>query len=233
MGAARVITSNESIDSLESATVALQQQQPRERSYRKHVDWAEIIDTLGATAPTDAVALTRAEEMVTQLVDEARNVWRFSQSVRFTRWVAALLAVVTIALVTISYFALQRPWLDYTWFASSAWPGFAHFGKLGDRGPYGLLFHTNEEESPWIVVDLGETRSVKSVRVLNRVDHVSNRGLPLKLELAGDDRNFTTIENRTAPFDEWNVPLAHHKAHYLRLQSQGVTVLHLREIQIR
>jgi len=231
--AARVITGKKNIDSLESATTALQKSQSPQSRYRHEVDWADIIATLGTTAPADAVAVTRAEVIVTQLVDEARCAQRFSRSVRYSRWVMALLAIITLALVTISYSALRRPWADYTWFASSAWPGFPQFGKLGDQGPYDLIFHTNEEESPWVVVDLGKTRSVKDVRVINRVDWGSNRGLPLKLELAGDDRHFVTLGTRTTRFDEWHVTFAARKAHYLRLQAAGVTILHFREIQIR
>jgi hypothetical protein len=233
LGAAQVITGKKNIDSLASAASALQQRQPPESSYRHYVDWKEIIDILGTTAPVDAVAVTRAEVVVTQLVDEARCTRRYSRFVRYSRWVMALLAIVTLAVLTISYSALRRPWLDYTWFASSAWPGFPQFGKLSDQGPYDLIFHTNEEESPWVVVDLGKTRSVKDVRVINRVDWGSERGLPLKLELAGDDRHFITLGIRSTRFDEWHVTFATRKAHYLRLQAAGVTILHLREIQIR
>jgi len=233
LGAAQVITGKMNIDSLESATTALQQRQPPESSCRQHVDWEEVIATLNMTAPADAVAVTRAEVVVTQLVDEARCTRRFSRFVGYSRWFMALLAIVTLALLTISYSALHRPWLDYTWFASSAWPGFPQFGKLSDKGPYDLIFHTNEQESPWVVVDLGKNRSVKDVRVINRADWGGDRGLPLKLELAGDDRHFTTLGTRSTRFDEWHVTFATRKAHYLRLQAAGVTILHFREIQIR
>ena len=233
VAAARTICKDDKIESIESAAIALQAQKKIGDSVWSNTEIGDTVATLIATTPPDEVALARAELEVTRLVEQAAGAPKFTRAVRISHWVIASLAAVVVMVVGFSYFALRRPWLDYTWFASSAWPGFPQYGKLSDHGQYDLIFHTNEEANPWVVVDMHETRSVKYVRVVNRTDWGRERGLPLILDLAGTDQHYQSVSSRAAPFDVWDVTFPPHKARYVRLRATGVTILHFREVQIQ
>ena len=171
---------------------------------------------------------------MTRLLDEATGERRIAHARKRAFWtIAGLVASGTAALILADR-ALYPPWEKYRWTASSAWGEYATSGTLSDHDWwFDLIFHTKEEVDPWVVVDLGAPRPVDDVTVVSRADCCRDRGLPLVMEIAGEDGKFVQVGLRTAPFDTWQMTFPRRKVRYLRLRAQGKTVLHLRDIQIR
>jgi hypothetical protein len=223
VAAARAISGDLTLATVEQATESL----------GRRIRHAEVAAVLASAELPDRAALSAAELEVAYLVDEATAEHRLGRVTRRACWAMGLLVVAVAAALALLTLALRKPWEQYTWSASSAWSGFPQSGTLGQHGAYGLLFHTDEEDDPWVIVDLGKTRTIKEVLVKNRADMDTDRGLPLVVELGGPDRRFATVESRTTRFDVWDVKFAPRAARYVRLRAQGRTVLHLREVRIR
>jgi hypothetical protein len=120
----------------------------------------------------------------------------------------------------------------YTWKSSTAYGDYATSGVLGSRRG-GLIFHTNEEVNPWVEIDAGKPIAMTTVAITNRADCCIERGIPLTVELAGEDRVFTPVGRRAEEFASWDLVFPPTTARYVRLVASGKTILHLREIQIR
>ena len=223
VAAARAISGDLTLATVEQATESL----------GRRIRHAEVAAVLASAELPDRAALSAAELEVAYLVDEATAEHRLGPVTRRACWAMGLLVVAIAAALVLLTLALHQPWEKYAWSASSAWSGFPQSGTLGQHGAYGLLFHTEEEDDPWVVVDLGKTRTIKEVLVKNRSDMDTDRGLPLVLELGGQDHQFATVESRTTRFDVWDVKFAPRPARFVRLHARGRTILHLREVQIR
>jgi hypothetical protein len=125
--------------------------------------------------------------------------------------------------------ALHRPVT-----ASSQWPGSpapagATNGEI--ETTYGVA--TNNERDPWIRVDLGEPYRVLSVTVHQRTDGKFVQGFPMSVELSQNDADWIRIGYRDRPSaDDWTIETGR-RARYVRVQSKGMRVLALAEIEVR
>lgn len=122
-----------------------------------------------------------------------------------------------------------------SWRASSATAGFALEGRgpHAQPGPVGAFFHTAEEPSPWVALDLGASVTVREVAIENRVDCCGERALPLAVELSHDGRAWTEVARRARPFNEWSARFAPRTARYVRLRAMRLTTLHLHAVSVR
>ncbi len=228
---ARVLCRDATVDSVETAARALAGAPVPGRTRRRR---AEAASTLGQSSLPDRAALTVAELEVTRVLDEANGTRRIEHAGKRAFWTIAALVASAAAALILADRALYPPWENYRWSASSAWGEYATSGRLADHdGSFDLVFHTKEEVDPWVVVDLRSTRTVSEVTVVNRADCCRDRGLPLVMELAGEDERFVEVGVRTVPFDTWHPTFPPRKVRYVRLRAKGKTVLHLRDIQIR
>lgn len=142
---------------------------------------------------------------------------------------AATLAVAPVVVVQ----ELVPDSSDLRWRSSSAATGFVRGGRLGgDSRRANLLFHTLEEQEPWVEIDLGEARPVDTVAVQNRLDCCRSRGLPLVLERQ-DGQRWIEVARRTEPFVRWSPSFDPFVARRVRLRADGRTVLHLGDVQVR
>src|SRR5689334_11017378 len=91
---------------------------------------------------------------------------------------ALLFAAAVTVVVAVS---VIRTWSDRSirFLASSAYDGYGAEGHLTDPAAYGLLFHTRSEREPWVELDLGEARGVRSIDIQNRTDCCADRAVPL------------------------------------------------------
>jgi len=233
IAAARAIGRDAAVDSIDRAAETLAGRRPSDESGGRAERLAQAIDALRPSSAPDRVALARAEMAVAELLDEASAGRRILHARRRARWSLALIAAAVAGFVLFTALVQRRPWEDYRWSASSAWEGFTTSGTLGEHGAHDLLFHTQEQPNPWILIDLLATRTIHEVVVENRTDWGRDRGLPVVLELAEEDRRFERIRTRRVPFDEWRVTFPSRKARYVRLRAVGTTILHYREIRIR
>jgi hypothetical protein len=122
---------------------------------------------------------------------------------------------------------------DYPWTSSSAAYGFRTSGTLAAYGPRELVFHTELERNPWVVIDLPEARPVHWLEVRNRSDCCQDRAVPLTVEVAGDDQQFATVAEQRTPFRVWQVAFAPRRARQVRLRVEGTAYFHLEGITIR
>lgn len=233
IAAAKAITGNHTLQSPEDAAAALESR--------------VAIVPIEAVPECDAAALgalgTDAEPQAQDLRDAERNVARLVKSAFAQRYVVkkrhrarpwvriTVLALLVATIVSVPF--LPRPWgTDYHWRASSAAPAFKDTGILGVLGPSGLLFHTNEENQPWVIIDMEKSRSIDRVVIKNRVDCCRERGLPLVVEVGLDGTSFTQVGRRTEVFDTWTLRFTAREARYVRIRSEATTCLHFREIRI-
>jgi hypothetical protein len=232
VAAAKVACKDDSLASVEAALDALHRVERPGRTANGHVWDASAL--IAQSDLVDRAALKRAELEVARLLDVAAGRRRVAHASRRALWVVLGVVVLTAAAVTLATLSLRRPWERYTWASSSSWGGSPRVGTLGDHDwMYDLVFHTDEQQNPWVIVDLLAQRLVEKVTIVNRLDCCQERGLPLEIDLAGPDGKFSQIALRTTQFDVWEATFPRQRARFLRLQANSKTVLHFRDVEIR
>ncbi len=92
-------------------------------------------------------------------------------------------------------------------------------------------FHTQEEDQPWIQIDLGEAKLVREVVVYNAANYRS-RAVPLVIELGTDGQHWTETKRRNEVFSKWTASFKPTSTRYVRLRAATRTYLHLNEIEV-
>jgi hypothetical protein len=100
----------------------------------------------------------------------------------------------------------------------------------GDASRFG--FHTQWEQSPWVLLDLHSEKLVRHITVYNRLDCCRERAVPLVIALSRDGQNFTEVARADEPFDRWNAVFAPQNARFIRAESLRPGFLHLNEIEV-
>jgi hypothetical protein len=103
----------------------------------------------------------------------------------------------------------------------------------GDEGCRDVMFHTREEDNPWVEFDLGGTKRIHLIEVKNRVQCCQERALPLVAEISADRTQWKEVARRTTEFSTWTVKLPPTPAAYVRLRVPRPTYLHLVDVTIR
>ena len=96
-----------------------------------------------------------------------------------------------------------------------------------------IFFHTNEEDKPWVEIDLGEPVTFSEVIVHNRTDCCKERAIPLMIEAGRDANHLVQIARREEPFDVWHARFKSQTSRYLRLTVPRRSILHLDRIEVR
>ena len=229
--AAGVIEPNASIGSVRDAAVVLEHggELARAAGSSARGRWVLACLEIEQEAQLTRPELVEAELLIGKLL-ESKPADR--RTVRRKRVGLALLVVGVATVVTTPTLLRGGPWQKYRWTASSAAEGFSTTGTLGKTGPFQLLFHTQYEDGPWIVIDLAKLRLVHSISIRNREDCCDERCIPLVVEVAGDDQQFVEVARQEKTFDDWKVEFPARKSRYVRLRAEATTMLHLREIKI-
>lgn len=100
----------------------------------------------------------------------------------------------------------------------------------GVRSVYG--FHTDEEDRPWVRIDLGSAQSVGKVVVYNRRDCCEDRAAPLLVEGSLDGELWQRLATRRSAFTKWTARFDATEARFVRLTAEKKTFLHLNEVEI-
>lgn len=95
-----------------------------------------------------------------------------------------------------------------------------------------MLFHTNEELSPWFEIDLGRAKPVRRLYVANRADCCQERAIPLVAEVSNDRSNWQQVARTESPFLLWEPSFPAVDARYLRLRVPRFTFLHLLQVKV-
>jgi hypothetical protein len=148
---------------------------------------------------------------------------------------AALAIGLAIALVPPLHRAVFPPDLAYgkPWSASSAWSGFPQSGLMLETARPDGIFHTLEEFSPSVTVDLQAIETVHSVQVENRSNCCRERALPLAVELSTDGKIWQRVGYRRIVFATWTAVFPARPARFVRLRVDRPSVLHLRRVSVR
>jgi hypothetical protein len=123
--------------------------------------------------------------------------------------------------------AAGRPWV-----ATSAWPGFTATGIMKDATKTEGLFHTIEEQSAAVTVDLGAIKRVHAIEIENRRDDFRLRALPLAVEVSTDNATWMRVGYRRADFKQWTAKFPKMPVRYVRARVDRVSYLHLRRIRV-
>jgi hypothetical protein len=126
------------------------------------------------------------------------------------------------------------PNLVQSWKTSSTKATCDPVHALCDGAVTTILFHTEEEESPWVELDLGVDRKPFSrIDVQNRIDCCQDRAVPLIAEVSDDETKWTEVAWRDEPFVNWTARFPPMRTRYVRLRVPRKTFLHLESIAVR
>ncbi len=100
-----------------------------------------------------------------------------------------------------------------------------HFGMT-------IFFHTDEDPSPWFVVDLEQEQTVSAVRVRNRTDCCSWSAIPLVLELSRDGQTWQEVARRERNFRNWVPSFPPTLTRWVRLRVDRPSMLHLERVSV-
>jgi len=188
----------------------------------------------GASSPAavsdEAVARTRA--FLDRLLWNADAPRRRVESLLIQRWLRIIGALVVLAALVVGLGLAVRGKnvLEGKPFSvSSNWPGCAT-----DPSCEGvLLFHTNNENEPWVIFDLQKPATIHEIDVTNRQDSYQERALPLIAEVSTDRLHWKEVGRRAEAFSSWTVKFPATSVRYIRLKVPRVTTLHLKSVEAR
>jgi hypothetical protein len=95
-----------------------------------------------------------------------------------------------------------------------------------------VLFHTDEEESPWFEIDLEAPKTFSSLTIVNRYDSMLERAVPLVVEVSDDGQAFRPVARRDDVFEEWRPRFDTQTARYVRLRVDRKSWLHLEAVRV-
>ncbi len=172
------------------------------------------------------------ELLVASIVEAAAGKRRLSRHRRVRRWgTVALVVAAAIAVPTFGYFRFASD--SYKYKVSTAHRGYPTEGFIGRIYAFGLVLHTQQQPEPWVEIDLEKTRPISRIVLWHRADCCHDRGLPMIVEIAGEDKAWEVVAERDKAFDRWTISLPGREARWIRIRSTANTVLHFREIQVR
>jgi hypothetical protein len=94
------------------------------------------------------------------------------------------------------------------------------------------FFHTQEEERPWLVIDLGSKVRFSSLRIQNRSECCAERAVPLAVEVSSDQKRWKEVARREVEFDSWRPAFRTENARYVRLRAMKKTWLHFSSVRV-
>lgn len=168
-----------------------------------------------------------ADRLYTELEAPRRQVHRIVAR-RWLHWATVVAVALAIALVARAVavgpdLAKGKPFRT-----SSTQPGCAENEHCA-----ALMFHTTQEDNPWVEIDLGAVKPVHLIEVSNRPDCCQDRAIPLVAEVSKDRAKWTEMGRRDEDFTTWTLEAKPTPARYVRLRAPRATTLHLQEVVVR
>jgi hypothetical protein len=195
-----------------------------------------IVERALLEVPPTSLAVTEADAdtvgaFAEALVDELDAPRERVERIRGQRW--ARFIATACAFVLLGYgvrVAALGPNLaaDKPFHPSTSWSGC-----VTDPACVGLAFHTDFQNEPWAVLDLGRRTTFHRVEVTNRQDCCSERAVPLVVEVGDDEVHWREIARRDEQFSTWTIKLTPLTARYLRFKVTRQTTFHLQRVAVR
>lgn len=124
--------------------------------------------------------------------------------------------------------AAGKPWRA----SSAAFQCQPEAKRCGDHFGMTIFFHTKEDASPWLVIDLEREEAVSAVRVRNRTDCCSSLAIPLVIELSNDGQTWREVARRDGKFRNWAPAFAPTTARWVRVRVDRRSMLHLERVSV-
>jgi hypothetical protein len=199
---------------------------------RTFVEAAELGD------PDYQAAAIASHRFVEQLVAKTDAPDAAVRRVRKQRWLRPLLVVLAVLAMVWSAPKIVRavhPPRDFaagrTWRAVTGHGEMPATGTVGVRPAWGLMFHTEQLPEPWVEIDLGEPRRIHEIEVINAPE-VSERAVPLVVEVGENPQTFAEVARRTSDFSTWSATFPPRNARYVRLRVLKTTYFHLANVKV-
>jgi len=96
-----------------------------------------------------------------------------------------------------------------------------------------LMFHTDDQDNPWVEVDLGSVKTIRRIEVNNRTDCCSDRAIPAVVEVSVDRTKWTQVGRREDEFRSWAIKFQPRSARYVKVSVPRRTTFHLKSVAVR
>jgi hypothetical protein len=116
--------------------------------------------------------------------------------------------------------------------SSSTWKNYTTTNGAVDGLRTGIGFHTDQQQGPWLEIDLGAVKTIKAVHVYNSLHCCEERANPLVIEVSNDRRSFRQVARHEGVFEKWVAKLPTTQTRYVRVTVPKETYLHLSEIEV-
>lgn len=118
------------------------------------------------------------------------------------------------------------------WRASSSYQAVCQSPQRRCSASKSYFFHTAEEASPWLELDLTQKQEFSRVNVFNRRDCCGERAAPLLIEVSSDRATWREVSRRDQGFDAWRASFAPVSARWVRLRVARHSMLHLSDVRV-
>lgn len=175
---------------------------------------------------------THAERRL-DLVEEPM---RRARAARLRSWAVTLAPVCVVllglALGRWALFGERELSAGKPWTTSSATLKCDPVHKLCGGVNTSILFHTDEDASPWAEIDLGKVEELTRIEVKNRSDCCAERALPLIVEVSVDHQAYQRVARKFAVFDRWSQRFPATRGRYVRFRVDRPSLLHLEQMRV-
>lgn len=192
---------------------------------------ATLLAGPGSPAASEA-AVARTRAFLERLLWNADAPRRRVEALLIQRWLRVVGAAVVLAVLIVGLgLALRGKNVieGKPFSASSNWPGCANDPACDGV----LLFHTNNENEPWVIFDLQKPTTIHEIDVTNRQDSYQERALPLIADVSTDRQHWKEVGRRTDAFTTWTDKFPATSVRYIRLKVGRVSTLHLKAVEAR
>jgi hypothetical protein len=172
------------------------------------------------------------------VLDALQGPERTIRGIRWRRLALVASSLVLLGAMALGVIALFTPpelpdlAANKPWQASSYYPGFPGSGLKPVNSTEGAFFSTNDDISPWWMVDLQKPTQVGGLTVVNRADCCIERATPLVAEVSLDGQNWREVSRRTDKFRTWRPEFAPTSARYVRLRALRRTFVHFKDVRV-
>jgi len=111
---------------------------------------------------------------------------------------------------------------------SSSWAGCA-----ADPPCPALMFHTDDQDNPWVEIDLGSAKTVHRIEVNNRTDCCSERAIPAVVEVSVDHTKWSQVGRHDDEFRSWAIKFQPRQVRYVKVSVPRRTTFHLKSVKVR
>jgi hypothetical protein len=193
-------------------------------------------DDLSEPQPRLAVLRLGIDAVLASASGEVRKAARV-RLIRRLRWTMAGLLPLAIA--------GSVAWLHHSWqqksnlalnkpaTASSYYAQYPDAAGVVDGNRWGIGFHTNSDNHPWLRIDLGAVHKIHQVVVYNAEHCCFDRAVPLVIEVSTDGKAYKQVARHKRPFGEWQANFAPMDARYVKLTVEKTSLFHLSEVEVR